>query len=154
MRCVDHSNYTEAFTLGNPKIRRLFTNTKAAEQDYFRKTKVFPIMHAVAVRTEIAENNPTLLKALFNAYSEAKRIAYDDLATTTALRVTLPWVTQEFAETQSIMGRNFWSHGIAANRKELDLVMRYTFEQGLTKRRARIEEIFHPSTLELLDAVQ
>ena len=85
-------------------------------------------------------------------YSRAKQAAYDDLETTTALKVTLPWVTQEFEDTRALMGDNFWAYGIEANRKELDLVMRYTHEQGLTKRRAKVEEIFHPSTLELVEA--
>jgi 4,5-dihydroxyphthalate decarboxylase len=48
--------------------------------------------------------------------------------------------------------RNYWPYGIKANRKELELVMRYTHEQGLAKRRLRVEEIFHPSTLELIEA--
>jgi 4,5-dihydroxyphthalate decarboxylase len=63
--------------------------------------------------------------------------------------VTLPWVTQEFEETRALMGDNFWPYGIEANRKELELVTRYTHEQGLAKRRVEVEELFHPSTLEL-----
>lgn len=85
-------------------------------------------------------------------YSRAKRAAYADLETTTALKVSLPWATQEFEETRSLMGRNYWPYGIKANRKELDLVMRYTHEQGLAKRRISIEEVFHPSTLEFVEA--
>ena len=68
------------------------------------------------------------------------------------LKVTLPWVNQELAETRSLMGENYWRYGIEANRKELDLVMRYTFEQGLAKRRVKVEEVFHPSTLDLMEA--
>ncbi len=82
-------------------------------------------------------------------YSRAKQAAYDGLETTTSLKVTLPCVTQEFGDTRALMGDNFWSYGVEANRKELDLVMRYTHEQGLTKRRSKVEEVFHASTLEL-----
>ena len=80
-------------------------------------------------------------------YSKAKKIAYDNLETTRSLKVSLPWVTQEFEDTRHLMGKNFWPYGIEANRKELELVMRYTQEQGLSKRRIDIEEIFHPSVL-------
>jgi len=73
------------------------------------------------------------------------------METTTSLKVTLPWVTQEFERTRDIMGRNFWPYGIEANRKELELVMRYCYEQGLVKRLAKFEEMFHPSTLDLLE---
>jgi 4,5-dihydroxyphthalate decarboxylase len=60
-------------------------------------------------------------------------------------------VTQEYEDTQSLMGKNYWSYGVEANRKELELIMRYTFEQGLVKNQLEFEELFHPSTLELED---
>ena len=67
--------------------------------------------------------------------------------------VTLPWVISEFEATRELMGKNFWPYGIEANRKELKLAMRYAHEQGLVKRHVDFEEMFHPSTLELIDAV-
>ena len=87
--------------------------------------------------------------AVFEMYSKAKQKAYADLETTTSLKVTLPWVTQEFENTRKLMGENYWPYGIERNRKELELVMRYTYEQGLVKRRLNFEELFHPSTLKL-----
>ncbi|MBW1837215.1 MAG: ABC transporter substrate-binding protein [Deltaproteobacteria bacterium] len=138
-----------AFLEGNPKIKQLFPDVRAAEQNYYRKTRIFPIMHAVAIRTDMIEANPWLPKAVFEMYSKAKLKAYANLETTTSLKVTLPWVTQEFEDTRSLMGKNFWPYGVEANRKELELVMRYTHEQGLVKHRLKFEELFHPSTLNL-----
>ncbi len=89
---------------------------------------------------------------IFDLYSKAKRVAYADLETTTSLKVTLPWVTQEFEDTRALMGDNFWPYGVKASLKELELVMRYTHEQGLAKRRHEVDEIFHPSTLKLSEA--
>jgi 4,5-dihydroxyphthalate decarboxylase len=140
-----------AFLQGNPKVRQLFPNVRAAERDYYEKTKIFPIMHAVAVRTELAKADPELPKALFEMYSQAKSEAYLDLATTTSLKVTLPWVTQEFEDTRALMGDNYWAYGINANIKELELAMRYSHEQGLVKRLIGFEELFHPSTMALSD---
>jgi 4,5-dihydroxyphthalate decarboxylase len=142
----------KAFLNKHPKVRRLFSDFRAAEQEYYRKTRVFPIMHVVAVRKDFADANLGLPKALFSMYSQAKQSAYNDLETTTALKVTLPWVTQEFQDTQKLMGDNFWPYGVKANRKELELVMRYTHEQGLAKRRLKVEEVFHPSTLDLTES--
>ena len=139
----------KAFLDGHPKVKRLFPDFRAAEQDYYKKTRVFPIMHVIAIRKDFADAHPSLPKAIFSMYSQAKQTAYDDLETTTSLKVTLPWVTQEFEDTRKLMGKNFWPYGVKANRKELELVMRYTYEQGLAKRRLRVEEIFHSSTLEL-----
>jgi len=138
-----------AFLEGNPKVKQLFPNVRAAEQDYYRKTRLFPIMHAVAIRTDTIKANPWLPKVVFEMYSKAKQKAYASLETTTSLMVTLPWVTQEFEDTRSLMGKNFWPYGVEANRKELELVMRYTHEQGLIKHRLKFEKLFHPSTLKL-----
>ena len=143
----------KAFLEGDPKIKRLFPDVRAAEIDYYKKTDLFPIMHVVAIRTDLIKANPALPKAVFEMYSKAKRKAYADLETTTSLKVTLPWVTQEFEDTRKLMGENFWPYGIEANRKELEAVMRYTHEQGLVKRRLKFEELFHPSTPGLIDNI-
>lgn len=142
----------KSFADGDSRITTLFPDTRAAEQDYFKRTGLFPIMHVVAVRRDAIEADPTLPKAVFYMYSRAKQIAYDNMETTTALKVTLPWVTQEFEHTRQIMGDNFWPYGIEANRRELELVMRYTYEQGLSKKKLNFEEMFHPSTLTLLES--
>jgi 4,5-dihydroxyphthalate decarboxylase len=139
----------KAFLEGNPAIKRLFPNTKAAEMDYYRKTKMFPMMHVVAIRNDVIKENPWLPKAVFEMYSKAKQKAYADMETTTSLKVTLPWVTQEFEDTRKLMGKNYWKYGIEANRKELETIMRYVYEQGLVKRQITFEELFAPSTMEL-----
>jgi 4,5-dihydroxyphthalate decarboxylase len=141
-----------SFLDGNPKVRQLFPNVRAAEQEYYRKTKLFPIMHAIAIRSDAIKANPQLPKAVFDMYSQAKQKAYDNLETTTSLKVTLPWVTQEFEDTRRLMGENFWAYGIEANRKELELVMRYVYEQGLVKSPLQYEELFHASTLQLTES--
>ncbi|MCP4003259.1 MAG: ABC transporter substrate-binding protein [bacterium] len=140
-----------AFLDRNPNVKRLFPDFRSAEQAYYKKARVFPIMHAIAIRKDFADANPGLPGAIFSMYSRAKQAAYDDLETTTALKVTLPWATQEFLDTQKLMGDNYWPYGIEANRTELELIMRYTYEQGLAKRRLDVEEIFHPSTLQLTE---
>ena len=142
-----------AFLEGNPNIKQLFPDVRAAEQDYYRKTQLFPIMHAVAIRTDVCNANPWLPKAVFEMYSKAKQKAYANLETTTSLKVSLPWVTQEFEDTRALMGKNFWKYGIEANRKELEVMMRYTYEQGLVKQRMGFEELFHPSTLALKEEI-
>lgn len=141
----------KAFAEGHPQVRRLFSDVQAAEKAYYAKTHVFPIMHVIAVRTDFAEAHPELPRMLFRLYSQAKEAAYEDLRAAEVLKVTLPWVNQALDDTRALMGDNYWPYGVKANRKELELVMRYTYEQGLAKRRVRVEEVFHPSTLELTE---
>lgn len=139
-----------AFLEGNPKIQQIFPDVRTAEMEYYRKTQIFPIMHVIAILTDVLKENPWLAKAVFEMYSKAKLEAYTNLESLES-RVTLPWVTQEFEDTRRLMGKNFWKYGIEANRKELELIMRYVYEQGLVKRRLKFEELFHPSTLQLLE---
>jgi 4,5-dihydroxyphthalate decarboxylase len=138
-----------AFEEGNPKIRQMFSPLKAAEQNYYRNTGLFPIMHVVALRADTAREMPWLPAEVFRMYSEAKQAAYANLATTTVLRTSLPWVTEEYEETRQLMGDDYWRYGIESNRKDLEAVMRYTYEQGLVKEHVRFEELFHPDTFDL-----
>jgi 4,5-dihydroxyphthalate decarboxylase len=70
------------------------------------------------------------------------------------MRVTLPWTLDEYESTRNIMGDNYWKYGIEANRKELEVLMRYVYEQGLVKHQIKFEELFAPSTLNLLERLE
>lgn len=54
----------------------------------------------------------------------------------------------EYEDTVKLMGAGYWRYGIESNRKELELVMRYTYEQGLVKKQVDFEQLFHPSVLD------
>ena len=69
------------------------------------------------------------------------------METTTVVRTSLPWAKDEYEYTKDVMGSNYWKYGIEANRKELESIMRYVFEQGLVKRQIDFEELFDNSTL-------
>ena len=139
----------KAYLERNPKIRQLFSKAREPEIAYFKKTRMFPIMHVVAIKTEVLEKEPWLAKAVFEMYSEAKTMAYANLESTTVVRTSLPWAKDEYESTVEIMGDNYWKYGIEANRKELEAIMRYVYEQGLVKEQIGFEEMFAPSTLQL-----
>ena len=100
------------------------------------------------VRNDLAERHPWLPASVMKAFVEAKRIADEDLREVVALKIGLPWVTAEVEATEAVMGRDFWSYGVAPNRKTLEAMARYSFEQGLAVRRLAIEEMFSASTLD------
>ena len=147
-----HAAEPRAYVEGHPKVARLFPDFRKTEREYFAKTGIFPIMHAVAIRKDIIERNPWLLNAVFNAYSQAKQLMYDNLNKSAWYKNSLPWIAQEIEETRTLMGENFWPYGIAPNRKALDALFQYSYEQGLAKRRLTIEDLFHPSTMALVEA--
>jgi 4,5-dihydroxyphthalate decarboxylase len=144
-----HAAEPRAYIEGHPKVARLFPDFRKTERAYFKKTGIFPIMHAVVIRNTLVEQNPWLPKAVFKAYSQAKQIMYDQLKKMGWATISLPWAAQEIEETRALMGENFWPYGIEPNRKALEALFQYSFEQGLCSRMLTIEEVFHPASLEL-----
>ncbi len=151
---IFHPAEPKAYVDRHPKIDRLFSNPRKVELAYFKKTGIFPIMHIVAIRSELAKAEPWLPKAVFDAYSSAKQLDYDEMRKIRWAYSSLPWYGQEFNETREIMGENFYSYGIKQNRKALEAAFRYLHQQGLAKRELTIKELFDPSTLELADKKQ
>jgi 4,5-dihydroxyphthalate decarboxylase len=145
-----HAAEPRAFREGHPKVRRLFDDPRKAERKYYAKTGIFPIMHAVALRSDLIEKHPWMPKAVFEAYNEAKNMAYADMLQKWYLR-TMPWFAQELEATKELMGKNFFPYGVAPNRKALDTMFRYAHEQGFANRQLKIEEVFAPSTFDLSD---
>ncbi len=133
---------------GAPNVRRLFEDFRCAEAEYFRRSGIFPIMHAVGIRRDMHERHPWLAASVYKAFVRAKRIADADLGEVVALKVGLPWVVQELAATRAVMGEDFWPYGVSENRKTLEAMTRYSFEQGISLRRLGVEELFAPSTLD------
>ena len=110
------------------------------------------IMHAVAIKRSTAKEHPWLAQAVFEAYSNSKRQNYADMAQKTWLYGSLPWFAQEFDETRALMGDNYYSYGIGPNRKTLEALFRYSYQQGLASRELTIEEMFLPASLEFAEA--
>jgi 4,5-dihydroxyphthalate decarboxylase len=129
-------------------VRRLFENYVDVERDYFRRTKIFPIMHTVAIRRDVYEANRWIARSLYQAFAEAKRRTLENLYTTSALTTMLPWQIAQVEEARREMGEDWWPYGFAPNRHVLETFLRYHHEQGLSKRLLTPEELFAPETLE------
>ena len=138
-----------SFLNGEPHIVRLFPDTRAAEQAYYKKTKLFPIMHLIGIRKTLAERYPWLATSVYKAFCEAKALAMIDLRDVNALMVTLPWLEAETNATAAVMGDDFWKYGIAENMPDIEALTQYAYEQGLVDRKVKVEELFHPSTFEI-----
>lgn len=136
------------FEQGHPHVGWLFPDPVAAAKDYFKRTGIFPIMHLIGVRRELAERHPWLPAAVFKAFAQAKAIALRKLSDTSSTKVTLPFVEERLLEARALMGEDFWSYGAEENRKTLETFLRHHHAQGLSPRRVKVEELFHPATLE------
>jgi 4,5-dihydroxyphthalate decarboxylase len=136
------------FERGAPNIGWLFPDPMAAAQDYFRKTGIFPIMHLIGVRRTLVEQHPWLPGAVLKAFTQAKAICLAKLEDTSASKVTLPFMEEQVRAARDLMGADFWSYGIAPNRKQLDYFLAQHHRQGLSARLVTVEELFHPTTFE------
>ena len=136
------------FRGGEGSVRRLFPDYLQVEREYFEKTKVFPIMHTVVIRRDIYEKNPWVAQSLYKAFVAAKRDAWEDLHEMAALKTMLPWLVQHVEDTEKTMGTDFWPYGLEANEHVLETFLRYSHEQGLSKRQLRPRELFAPESLE------
>jgi 4,5-dihydroxyphthalate decarboxylase len=148
-----HAAEPKAFVEGDPLVDRLFADSRKAERAYFAKTGIFPIMHAIAIRTDVAEANPWLPEAIFRAYATAKKQALQRLRAIGWAMISLPWLAQEEEATRDLMGENYWPYGIEANRVTLAALLRYSHEQGLTSREIEVDELFRPAMLDLADDI-
>ncbi len=133
----------------NPKVVRLFEDYRVHEQAYFRKTGCFPIMHMVGVRRTLLEQHPWLAVSVYKAFIKAKEIAIHELRDPGVNFVTLPWVYGEVTAAEELLAQDYWSYGVGPNRKAIEAMLRYSFDQGLSVRKLAPEELFHPGTLEL-----
>ena len=132
----------------NPNVGWLFDDPTTVAKDYYRRTGIFPIMHVVGIRKELAERNRWLPGAVYKAFSESKTKALELLADTSATKVTLPFVEEQLKSAKETLGQDFWSYGVAPNRKTLEAFTRHHHAQGLSSRLVNVDELFDPSTYE------
>jgi 4,5-dihydroxyphthalate decarboxylase len=132
----------------NPNVGWLFPDPTAAASAYYRRTRIFPIMHLIGVRRELAERQPWLPAAVLKAFEQAKAAGLAKLADTSATKVTLPFVEEHLAFVQDLMGRDFWPYGVAANRHTLATFLQHHHRQGLSERLVTVDELFHAATRE------
>jgi 4,5-dihydroxyphthalate decarboxylase len=129
-------------------LRRLFDDYVDVEREYYRRTRIFPIMHTIVLRRDVYSAQPWIAQSLTKAFVEAKRRVYENLYTTSALTTMLPWQIAQVEDVRREMGEDWWPYGFAANRHVLDTFLRYHHEQALSQRRLQPEALFAPETLE------
>ena len=122
-------------------IRRLFRDFRKVEQDYYRRTRIFPIMHTLALRRSVYEKSPWLAVSLYKAFCRARDRALESLYDTDALTVSLPWVIDEVETTREVA----WDYSIEGSRPTLEALVQYLDEQKLSRRRMKVEELFAPN---------
>jgi 4,5-dihydroxyphthalate decarboxylase len=128
------------------RIRRLFPDPRAAEEDYARSHGYWPIMHIVALKDDAVAANPELPRQLMAAFGEAGRIAASYLNDPNWSQIM--WAKYALDQERAAFGRSLWTAGVAANRANLERFLGYSFDQGLLEKPLAVEDLFHPSVWE------
>lgn len=132
----------DAFLEGDPRIVRMWPETRALEEAYYRETGVFPIMHVIVIKNEVLDRNPWIATNLYKAFEQAKANTLRHIDSANSSRVPFAWAFDAVREAKRVFGEDFWPYGMQANHRTLDTFLQYAFEQGVTQRRVAVEELF------------
>ena len=126
----------------NRDIVRLFPNFREVVKDYYRRTRIHPIMHLVAMRREIHEANPWAAASLYKAFVASKDRMMEMLRIEVAPRYVLPWLQADIEEMEAVFGRDPWPYGVEANRPTLEALVRHMVEQHYLEKPIPLEQLF------------
>lgn len=132
----------DCFRHGHPDVVRLFPNYWEMEEEYYKRTRVWPIMHIIAIQKHVLDKNPWVARNLLNAFVESKRRSLERLLDPAVSRYPLAWLPAYAHKMRDMFGGDPFPYGIEENRPTLEHFLRYTREQGIAKRHAKPEEIF------------
>jgi 4,5-dihydroxyphthalate decarboxylase len=134
-------------------VVRLMPDYQAAEEQYFRDTQIFPIMHALVIKTAVLDAHPWVAMNVYKAFVQAKAQSMARLADITASHAPMPWLADYASRMKQIFGDDYFPYGIGPehggqiNRSTLDAFCRYGFEQGVCQRRLSVDELFAANVL-------
>jgi len=131
-----------SFLQGHPDVVRLFPNYLEMEESYYARTKVWPIMHIICIKTVVLDEHPWVARNLYNAFLESKRRSLERLLDPAVSRYPLAWLPTYVRKMRDMFDGDPFPYGIEENRPTLEQFLRYTHEQGIAKRRVAPEEIF------------
>jgi len=123
------------------KLRRLFDNPWEEAAKYYNKTKIFPIMHVLAIKKGLAEKYPDLPSKLYNEFLKAKEEAYMRIREPYLMFIS-PFINEAYEEAVQLMVEDYWSYGVSKNWYVIQKLMSYMIKDGLIKEELKKEDIF------------
>jgi 4,5-dihydroxyphthalate decarboxylase len=136
-------NLLPSISARDPRTRRLFRDYRTEEQNYFRKTGIFPTSHIVTLKQGFVERNPRAPVALLKAFRKSRDVAFERLEGSDPQVIAYSWIAAAVAEQRELMGENYWAYNIDNNRKVLEAMTQYAYEQGLSPTRIDYKTFFH-----------
>jgi 4,5-dihydroxyphthalate decarboxylase len=131
--------------LKNPDLARLFPNYVELEKEMYKRTRIYPIMHLVAIRKQIYEKYPFVATSLYKAFCESKKIALQKMFNLRALRYMTPFLMRDIDEIHEIFNGDPWPYGVEPNRPTLNAFITYLIDQGLIASPVAVDDLFVPT---------
>jgi 4,5-dihydroxyphthalate decarboxylase len=135
-----------AISARDPGGKRLFEDYVSLEEQYFLKTRIYPIMHVIVLRRDVYERDRWIAMNLLKAFEESKRHSMERLVEIGLSHVPMPWLAEHARRWREMAGEDFWPYGIEGSRATLEAFLQYCFEQGIAQRQLKPEELFAPET--------
>ena len=136
-------NVLPSISARDPRTRRLFRDYRAEEQNYFRKTGIFPTSHIVTLKQAFVDKHPNAPVALLKAFRASRDEAFNRLEGADPQVIVYPWMAAAIAEQRELMGENYWAYNVGNNLKELEAITQYSYEQGLSPAKIDYMKFFH-----------
>jgi 4,5-dihydroxyphthalate decarboxylase len=130
------------FLRGHPDIVRLYPDFETRELAYYQQTGIWPIMHIIAMRRRILDENPWVARNLYNAFLESKNRSVERLLDPAVSRYPLPWLPAYGRRMADLFGGDPFPYGIEANRATVGQLLSYAHQQGIAHRLAMPDEVF------------
>ena len=149
LEAVIEPNVLPSISRRDPRVRRLFSDYKTEEQNYFRSTGIFPISHVVTLRQQFVDRYPEAPVALLKAYRRARDMAFDRIQGTDPQYLVISWASALLDEQRALMGEDYWAYNVVNNRRPLEAMTQFAHEQGLTPYQLDYETFFAPEAAAL-----
>lgn len=131
--------------LTNPDIARLFPNYTEIEKEFYKRTRIYPIMHLVAIRKDVYEKHPFIATSLYDSFVKSKQIALEKMFNLRALRYMTPFLMRDIDEIHDVFNGDPWPYGVEPNRPTLEAFMKYLTDQTLIAAPVLIDDLFVPT---------
>ena len=129
------------------KIRPLFPDRMAEGTRFYKNHGFLPVNHTYIIRGDIYKKYPWVAFNLYTGFVKAKAAAREKLLEKIPAAL---FFGPEYAEkTREMIGDDPFPFGIKANKAMLDMIIGFSYEQGLTPRQLTVPELFAESTLDI-----
>ena len=130
----------DGFHEANSPVRRLYTDFRAAERAYWKRTGIYPGRPIVGIRRDLVAKHPRVVRAVYDALDASR---YAATRAQREMPEAPPWSMAEWEETVALMGEDFQPYGEGGtNRKMIAALCDELLAQGFLRKPVDPDRVF------------